>query len=154
MRIFVALDIEEEIRKRLQHFTEEMRQLVPGARWVSPESLHVTLKFIGEKPDAAVKQIEEARGSINAEPFQMRFHGAGFFPTAKAARVFWLGIEGEAGLADLAAKVEESLAAVRGPEEQRGFSPHLTLALAGSRARADTNAPDCRRVGDGNQRVC
>src|SRR5229473_8586363 len=109
MRIFVALDIQEEIRKRLQHFMDEVRGLVPGARWVTPESLHVTLKFIGEKPETAVNQIKEVLGSINAEPFQIRFRGAGFFPTAKAARVFWVGIEGEAGLADLAAKVEKSL---------------------------------------------
>src|SRR5438445_3405325 len=141
MRIFVALDIEEEIRKRLQHFMEEMRQLAPGARWVSPESLHVTLKFIGEKPEAAVKQIEDALGAINAEPFQIRFRGAGFYPTAKAARVFWVGIEGEAGLADLAAKVEESLAAVGVPEEQRDFSPHLTLARA---AGGGSGAPHWR----------
>src|SRR5437879_11554530 len=112
MLISVSLDSKEESRKRLQQFLEEMRQLAPDARWVSPESLHVTLKFIGEKPEGAVKQIEEALGSINPKPFQVRFRGAGFFPTAKAARVFWVGIEGEAGLADLAAQVEESLAAV------------------------------------------
>jgi 2'-5' RNA ligase len=152
MRIFVALDIEEEIRKRLQHFMEEMRQLAPGARWVSPESLHVTLKFIGEKPEAAVKQIEDALGAINAEPFQIRFRGAGFYPTAKAARVFWVGIEGEAGLADLAAKVEESLAAVGVPEEQRDFSPHLTLARAGARAGGGSGAPHWRKGDKVNQR--
>jgi RNA 2',3'-cyclic 3'-phosphodiesterase len=152
MRIFVALDIEEEIRKRLQHFMEEMWQLASGARWVSPESLHVTLKFIGEKPEPAVKQIEEALGSINSEPFQVRFRGAGFFPTAKAARVFWAGIEGEAGLADLAAKVEESLAVVGVSEEQRDFSPHLTLARAGSRAGGGSGAPHWRKGDKVNQR--
>ena len=148
MRIFVALDIEEEIRKRLQQFLEEMRQLAPDARWVSPESLHVTLKFIGEKPEGAVKQIEEALGSINPKPFQVRFRGAGFFPTAKAARVFWVGIEGEAGLAGLAAKVEQSLAAVGVPEEQRDFSPHLTLARAGG----GSGAPHWRKGDKVNQR--
>jgi len=152
MRIFVAFDIEEEIRKRLQHFMEEVRGLAPGARWVRPESLHVTLKFIGEKPEAAVKQIEEALGSINAEPFQIRFHDAGFFPTAKAARVFWVGIEGEAGLADLAVKVEESLAALGIPEEQRAFSPHLTLARAGARAGGGSGAPHWRKGDKVNQR--
>jgi len=151
MRIFVALDIEEEIRKRLQHFMAEVRPLAPSARWVSPETLHVTLKFIGEKPEAAVKQIEEALGPINAEPFQMRFHGAGFFPTAKAARVFWVGIEGEAGLADLATKVEKSLATVGVPEEQRDFSPHLTLARAGARGGGGSGAPHWRKGDKVNQ---
>ena len=57
MRIFVALDLEEEIRAQVRHFMDEVRRLAPGARWGRPESLHVTLKFIGEKPEAAVKQI-------------------------------------------------------------------------------------------------
>src|SRR5438128_5555427 len=148
MRIFVALDLEEEIRAQVRHFMDEVRRLAPGARWGRPESLHVTLKFIGEKPEAAVKQIEEALGSISAERFQMQFRGAGFFPTVKAARVFWVGIEGEAGLAGLAAKVEQSLAAVGVPEEQRDFSPHLTLARAGG----GSGAPHWRKGDKVNQR--
>jgi 2'-5' RNA ligase len=54
MRVFVALDLDDEIRERIQQFVEEVRELAPGARWVRAESLHVTLKFIGEHPDAVV----------------------------------------------------------------------------------------------------
>jgi RNA 2',3'-cyclic 3'-phosphodiesterase len=134
MRIFVALDIEEEIRKRLQHFIGEMRGLAPDARWASPESLHVTLKFIGEKTDAIVKQIEETLGSIEAGPFQVQFSGVGFFPTVKAARVFWVGIKAESGLEQLAKNIEDKLVGVGIAKEQRAFSPHLTIARAGSGA--------------------
>lgn len=131
MRTFVALDLEPDIGDRIRNFIEEVRALASDVRWVSAESLHVTLKFIGEIPDATVKPVEEALSSIRAEPFQLRFCGAGFFPTAKAARVFWIGIEAGSGLVELATMVEESMTAVGIPKEKRSFNPHLTLARAG-----------------------
>jgi RNA 2',3'-cyclic 3'-phosphodiesterase len=141
MHIFVALDLEEEIRGRIQHFVDHVRPLAPHARWVSAESLHITLKFIGEKPDALVKQIESTLGSITVAPFRVTFSGTGFFPTPRAARVFWVGIEAEPGLADLAANIEDSLAGFQIPKEQRALSPHLTLA----RASAGSGAPGWRK---------
>ena len=69
----------------------------------------MTLKFIGEKSDAGVAEIEKALGGISAEGFEISFRGYGFFPTVKAARVFWVGIEADAGLAALARAVDEKL---------------------------------------------
>src|SRR5947209_11681799 len=126
MRTFVALDLDAEIRGRILGFVEEVRGLASDARWLSPESLHVTLKFIGEKPDDIVKKIEDALASIRAEAFPLRFTAAGFFPTAKAARVFWIGINADDSLAKLAGTIDESLAGLGVPKEERAFSPHLT----------------------------
>ena len=134
MRIFVGLDIDNEIRERIARFIAEMRLLAPDVRWVAPESLHVTLKFIGEKPDAVAKQVQESLASISASSIDLLFRGCGFFPTAKSARVFWVGIEADAGLAKLAAQVEDALVGIGIPKEARAFSPHLTLARAGSGA--------------------
>jgi 2'-5' RNA ligase len=131
MRLFVALDISEEIRSRIAHFMNELRGLAPAAKWVSPESLHITLKFIGEKPDAMVNEIEKQLQSIQAMPIELRFCNSGFFPTPKSARVFWVGIEAGPQLAQLAARVEHQLAEIGIPAEKRAFSPHLTLARAG-----------------------
>jgi 2'-5' RNA ligase len=108
----------------------------------------VTLKFIGERPNADVKQIEEALEAVRLEtireaPFRIRFRGAGFFPTAKAARVFWVGINPQPGLAQLAKRIDEALAELGIAEEKRGFNPHLTLA----RARGGSGAPG-RQKGD------
>jgi 2'-5' RNA ligase len=143
MRVFVGLDLEDKIRQRISEFVDEVRELAPGVRWVSPESLHVTLKFIGERPEAAVKDIEQALASAAEEPFQIHFRGVGFFPTANSARVFWVGIDAGPGLAELAKRVEASVAGLGIPEEKRGFSPHLTLARAGG----GSGAPG-RREGD------
>lgn len=141
MRTFVALDLDLEIRQRIRDFMEEIQENALNVRWVSEESLHVTLKFIGEKPEADVKQIEAALDSIKAEQFQLAFKGTGFFPTMKAARVFWIGIEAERGLADLAKAIEDSLVKVGVPKEARAFSPHLTLA----RAKEGSGAPGWRK---------
>jgi len=147
MRVFVGLDIDDEIRGRMEEFIREVRGLAPDVRWVTPESLHVTLKFVGEKPDGVVKEIEKTLGSIAAEAFEVSFRGCGFFPTAKAARVFWVGIETDARLAQLADKVEEKLAGIGIPKEERAFSPHLTLARGGARIGSGSGAPG-RRSGD------
>ena len=136
MRLFVALDIDEEIRNRIQEFTEQIRGLAPYTRWLAPGSLHITLKFIGEQPEAFVQQIESALKSVTVAPFRVEFCGAGFFPTSKAARVFWIGIEAEPGLVELASKTEDSLATLAIPKEQRAFSPHLTLARASNASGA------------------
>lgn len=113
----------------------------PDVRWMSGESLHVTLKFIGEKPEAAVMQIDDTLRSLHAEPFQLRLSGAGFFPTPRAARVFWIGIEPSGALSQLAKTIDESLANIGIQKEDRTFSPHLTLA----RARGGSGAPGLRK---------
>ncbi len=136
MRLFVALDIDQEIRDRLASYMNEMRGLAPAVRWVQPESLHVTLKFIGERPDATVKEVENALRGISAKPFQLSFRGSGFFPAEKSARVFWIGIQADAALPDLATQIKGSLVRLGIELEKRAFSPHLTLARAGNASGA------------------
>jgi RNA 2',3'-cyclic 3'-phosphodiesterase len=95
---------------------------------VRPESLHVTLKFIGEKPEEEVETIKRALETIDAPMFEMSFRGYGFFPGARAPRVFWVGIEGGPKLTSLAAAVDETLGHLDIPKEEHVFTPHLTLA--------------------------
>ena len=147
MRIFVALDLEPAIRDRIVSFVHQTRDAAPDVRWIEGEALHVTLKFIGEQPDAAVSQIQTALGSIQAGAFNLQFSGTGFFPTPRAARVFWVGIQAEDALSRLAKTVDESAARIGIPKEDRAFSPHLTLA----RARGGSGAPG-RNKGDKSNR--
>jgi RNA 2',3'-cyclic 3'-phosphodiesterase len=134
MRIFIALDIDNAIRQRIQRFIEGVSGFAPDARWVRPESLHVTLKFIGEKPDDAVEEIKRVLSGIRASSFEISFRGYGFFPTAKAARVFWVGIEAGPQLLSLATAVDEANSALGIPREDHPFAPHLTLARGGGRS--------------------
>jgi RNA 2',3'-cyclic 3'-phosphodiesterase len=130
MRLFIALDIDDAIRERLTRFLEGVHNFAPDARWVKPESLHVTLKFIGEQPDAAVEKIKEALTTISGKTTEISFRGYGFFPTANSARVFWTGMEAGPPLAALAAAIDEKMSTLGIPKEDRAYSPHLTLARA------------------------
>lgn len=148
MRLFIALDIDDNIRERLARFVDGVRNFAPDARWVKPESLHVTLKFIGEQPDAAVEKIRQALATILAANTEIQFRGYGFFPTSKSARVFWIGMEAGPQLASLAATIDNKMATLGIPEEDRFFSPHLTLA----RSAGGSGSPR-RRKGDGSTRT-
>ncbi len=136
MRLFVALDIADDIRERIARFMDGVREFAPDARWVWPESLHVTLKFIGEKPEDKAEQIRQALLSVRFEPMEIVFAGFGFFPTPKAARVFWAGIACGPQLGALAATVDDVTARLGVAREAHPFSPHLTLARGGGRSGA------------------
>jgi 2'-5' RNA ligase len=133
MRLFIALDIDDAIRERIARFVEGVRGFAPDARWVRPESLHVTLKFIGEKPEPAVEQIRQALETISSSAFEIQFRDYGFFPSARSPRVFWLGIAAGPQLASLAATVDDKVAALGVPKEEHAFSSHLTLARGAGR---------------------
>src|SRR4051812_37208548 len=126
MRLFVALDIDPGIREKIIRFMQGVREFSPDVRWVKPESLHVTLKFVGERTD--VEEIKHALSQISSTTFELTFRGYGFFPTPKSARVFWLGIESGQQLINLAKSVEESLIPIGIAKESHPFSPHLTVA--------------------------
>ena len=128
MRLFVALDIDAEIRERLARFADGLRQFAPDARWVKEESLHITLKFIGEWPDPEVDKIKGELAGAAGQAAVIQFKGYGFFPSTKSARVFWVGLEAGPELVALAAAVEEKLQVLGIAKEERKFSPHLTLA--------------------------
>jgi len=131
MRVFIAFDIDDAIRERISRFLDGVRGLAPDVRWVRPESLHVTLKFIGEKPEGAVVEIKRALEGVKGNAVDTSFRGYGFFPTANAPRVFWIGLEAGPELAALAAAVDTATAALGIAKEERVFSPHLTLARGG-----------------------
>jgi RNA 2',3'-cyclic 3'-phosphodiesterase len=141
MRLFIALDIDDAIRERIALFMDGVRGFAPEARWAKPESLHVTLKFLGEQPEPLVDQIKLALPAVSGAAAEMRFRGYGFFPTVKSARVFWVGMEAGPQLASLAATIDDKMASLGIPEEDRAFSPHLTLA----RAAGSSGSPRWRK---------
>jgi 2'-5' RNA ligase len=136
VRLFVALEIPSEVRGNLAALVKELSGLVPAnspnvkrMRWVRPENLHVTLKFIGETPPERLEAIRTALlGVASGQAVEVHFRGLGFFPNERRARVFWAGVEGTPNLATLAGDVDLQLGKAGFPRETRPYSPHLTLA--------------------------
>jgi RNA 2',3'-cyclic 3'-phosphodiesterase len=129
MRLFVALDLTPAIREEISQFCANMRAAMPDARWVRVESIHVTLKFIGEVKEDIVPKIREALAKVHSSAgVDLNVHGVGFFPNARRPRVFWAGMEASSNLANIAAQVETALEPIGIPRESREFRPHLTLA--------------------------
>lgn len=147
MRLFVALDIDNAIRDHISRFVEGVRNFAPDARWMKDESLHVTLKFIGEQPDEKVEGLKQALTGISAVATEIRFRGYGFFPTPKSARVFWIGMEAGPDLAALAQAIDNTMPALGIAKQERAFSPHLTAA----RSSGGSGSPRWRK-GDGPKR--
>ena len=145
MRIFIGIDLDPEVRGRISRFLEGVQGFAPDARWVRPESLHITLKFIGEQTPERVEAIAERLRRVKGGAFEICCGGYGFFPTAKAARVFWIGIHAGSQLAELSGTIDVATAELGIPREDRPYSPHLTLARAGGRS----GSPKWRR-GDGS----
>ncbi len=124
LRLFVALDFPEEIRRRLAGLGGG----VPGARWTEVENLHLTLRFIGEVPGDQAAGIDAALAEVTAPAFDLVLDGVGVFGSGRHARVLWAGVERGEGLAHLQAKVESALVRCGLPAEERRFTPHVTLA--------------------------
>jgi len=140
MRLFIALDIDDGIRAQIAQFIEAVQAFAPEARWMKPESLHVTLKFIGEQPESLLAEIESALRTIPAAPITIHFRGYGFFPTATAPRVFWIGLQAPPELVSLAASVDDKMGALGMAKEDRPYNPHLTLARSGTRSSGNPRA--------------
>jgi RNA 2',3'-cyclic 3'-phosphodiesterase len=134
MRIFIGIDLDPEVRARISRFLDGVEGFAPEARWVRPESLHVTLKFIGEQRPEQIAAVTEHLRLVESSAFEIRTGGYGFFPSAKAPRVFWIGIHAGPELAELAETIDRTTGELGIPREDRAFSPHLTLARAGGRS--------------------
>src|SRR5271168_3748840 len=129
MRLFIALDFPDAVRRALRELIARLKPESAGARWVRPEGMHVTLKFLGETGEEKLVPLKAALAKIHsAEPVDMHFRGLGFFPNERRPRVIWCGVEATPNLADLAGAVESALEPLGIPRETRAFTPHLTLA--------------------------
>jgi len=123
-RLFVAIDLPLDIVAQLQGLCYG----VPGARWVQPEQMHLTLRFIGEVDGGVFRDIGEGLGSIMTEGFTLQVKGLGVFPPRKTPRVLWAGIEPVEEVCALRKRIDNVLIGMGLDPEGRKFSPHITLA--------------------------
>jgi len=133
MRLFVALDLPDDVRAALGGLIATLKPLCKSARWARPETMHLTLKFIGHAIDRPENekfgQLRAALAGVRSDaPVEMRFRGVGFFPNGRRPRVVWCGVEASPNLAPLAAEIEKAAEQIGISREERAFVPHLTLA--------------------------
>ena len=129
LRLFVAFEIPEEVRRKLADAVEPLRERFPRGRWVPLANQHVTLKFLGATWPRLVGWVEETVRAVadSRAAFEIRVEGLGAFPSERRARVLWAGLEEDGSVGRLAAGLEDALAREFRPEA-RAFTPHLTLA--------------------------
>ena len=132
LRLFVAVELDEDVRQALAALQAELRRRgLAELRWVRPEGVHLTLKFLGETPADKLPAIQEALAAAVAgiAPHRLRLGPLGTFGNRRGPQVLWVDLEGDAAtLARLQRRIDEALAPLGFAREKREFAPHLTLA--------------------------
>jgi 2'-5' RNA ligase len=134
LRAFIAAELPAALREAIGRLQAELAAAGVRARWVRPEGIHLTLRFLGEVPVEAVARPAEALAAAAAgqAALRLRAAGLGVFPGPRRLRVLWVGLAGETGaLGGLQRRLEQALAERGFPPEERPFRPHLTLGRFG-----------------------
>jgi 2'-5' RNA ligase len=124
IRLFVGLELPEDIRASLASLCGG----VPSASWVPGDSLHLTLRFIGEVSEGDADDVHDALMGVRAPSFDLALSGVGHFSTGDELRVLWAGVAKSPELTQLQRNVESALVRMGFPREERRWRPHVTLA--------------------------
>ncbi len=140
VRSFIAIELPDEVRLKLDQLEAQLKSGQPGVKWVDPNSIHLTLKFLGnitiDKTEEITRAMEEAARGI--PPFHLEVKDLGVFPNLKRVQVAWIGMSGEVDkLSQLQQRLESNLERLGFAPEARAFTPHLTLARFRNQASLD-----------------
>lgn len=129
-RGFISADLANH--PALEAFMQELRTAGPSLKIVSPDQLHITLKFLGDTEEGLVPEIVDVmrRASASAGPVRLRIRGTGAFPKISRINVIWVGLEGAEPLATIADRLDSLLQPLGFGRESRPWTPHLTVARA------------------------
>ena len=141
MRLFVALGLNSAVRTRLSFLGGGLQ----GVRWVAPENLHLTLRFIGELPNWRAEEVDHALAGVTIPGFPLVLAGVGAFAKGGKVTSLYVGVEKNVALERLQAKVERALQGAGLEPERRRFVPHVTLARLG--ARLGDGLPEAKVAG-------
>lgn len=137
IRSFVALELSDEVRGQLVVLLQRLQRTNAAVKWVEPENLHLTLKFLGEVPEEQIEAVAETLKAIAqvTEPFSFTVKGVGGFPDLRRPRVLWVGVEAVQPLMKLQQLVEKAMEQLGFAPEERAYHPHITIgrvkAMAG-----------------------
>ena len=130
VRSFIAVEIPDAIRQKLREFLRELRDTGADVKWVRPEGMHLTLKFLGAVERDLLEKVSLSLGPVveKFDPFELKAEGAGCFPSLRNPRVVWAGLtDPEGAVVRLQREIETTTAGLGFPSEERSFKPHLTL---------------------------
>jgi 2'-5' RNA ligase len=149
VRAFIAVALPDALLRQLAGLQHRLEERVPqrSVRWVRPEGVHLTLKFLGDTPTEKLPGIEQALAVVarNAPACAFTVGEVGCFPNTRRPRVVWVGVQEPTGrLAALQDAIEEVMVPFGYEPEGRGFTPHLTLG----RVRRKISRGDAARVGE------
>jgi 2'-5' RNA ligase len=130
MRLFVGIAIPAGIAEKLQSLTGGL----PGARWMEPETYHLTVRFIGEAGRPQAEELHVALADIAIPSFELALAGVNYFGTSSRPRLVWAGVDPSLPLHRLARKVDRAARLAELPREDRAFTPHVTIARLGNSA--------------------
>ncbi len=133
VRIFVAAALEPVLREAVVQVRSRLDSAGGALRWVRPDDLHLTLKFLGEIAEARVAGVAAAARQVagRTEPFEITLAGIGAFPSPRRPQVVWVGVgTGADRVTSLARDLDTELHRLKFPKEGRPFRPHLTVARA------------------------
>ena len=130
LRTFVAVEVSSQVKAHAAKLIDRLQASGIKASWAVPENLHLTLKFLGDTPETLLAEVCRTvhKASVSFPCFELRFGGAGAFPSPQRAQTLWLGVQ--SGLEEITAlqqSIDEALFQLRYPKERRRFTPHLTL---------------------------
>lgn len=129
IRCFVAIPLDAALKKEIATSVADLKKASSDVRWVQAESLHATLKFLGDTNEDLLQPLYEKLLPVSAShrPFTLGIRGVGLFPKRGKPRVIWIDIQSYQELAKLQEDVEDALVTIGFDKEERFFSPHLTI---------------------------
>lgn len=129
MRSFIAIELPDEVKSSLSGLQDELKESRADIRWVKPDNIHLTLKFLGNIDGNNIGNIvQQIEGACAKYPFfELEISGIGVFPNIGSPRVLWVGIQHTDAFTGLHSEIENGLASIGYDREGRRFSPHLTL---------------------------
>jgi 2'-5' RNA ligase len=129
LRTFIALELPEDLKEKLSQIQQIFIQNTGGIRWVKPENIHLTLKFLGSTSEDKVEEVFRIlEQTVRGFPcFAFTVSGLGAFPNPRNPKVIWAGIQANSQLFSFQKQLEDGLSSIGFSREKRSFSPHLTL---------------------------
>ncbi len=152
LRAFIAIEIPNEIKKEIASQTAGLHRVVAhSVRWVAPENIHLTLKFLGEISSTNIDFLAQALKTEASQhaPFEITVGGLGAFPNTRRARVIWVGLEIPPGLDKLRYNIEAAAARLGYPVDDKSFSAHLTIG----RVREQISSAEAQALRDALENI-